>query len=173
MYPDTLSDAQAQCYLNRYRDLINAFGSTNIQAAKSHWISNGKREGRNPLCDEPTTSPPNVNINEATNVLNTINSYDKIWIDNSTQVINARKNFGNMLTSLDSKWRNYYTETVNETEIDQLNDTKNKYKKNLTDGMNEDIRNYRIQQNNIQIVGAIATATFLIAAIVFSVKKAT
>jgi len=41
--PATLSDAEAQAYLNRYNDLKAAFGATNIAAAKTHWLSHGRR----------------------------------------------------------------------------------------------------------------------------------
>jgi len=39
-----------QCYLNRYPDLQNAFGATNVAGAEQHWNSNGKREGRDCTC---------------------------------------------------------------------------------------------------------------------------
>lgn len=48
--PDTLSDQQAQCYLNRYTDLQSAFGATNIAAAKTHWVQFGKKEKRDWSC---------------------------------------------------------------------------------------------------------------------------
>ncbi len=44
--PSTLSDQEAQCYLNRYPDLQRAFGTTNIRAAKTHWVQFGKKEER-------------------------------------------------------------------------------------------------------------------------------
>ena len=44
--PSTLSDQEAQCYLNRYADLRGAFGATNIAAAKTHWVQYGKNEKR-------------------------------------------------------------------------------------------------------------------------------
>jgi len=40
-----LTDSQARSYLAKYPDLQNAFGS-DLEQAKSHWISNGKGEGR-------------------------------------------------------------------------------------------------------------------------------
>ena len=47
--PDTsstgLTDSQARSYLAKYPDLQNAFGS-DLEQAKSHWISHGKGEGR-------------------------------------------------------------------------------------------------------------------------------
>jgi hypothetical protein len=49
--PNDLSDAQAQCYLNRYADVRAAFGYNNIAAAKKHWKDNGKGEGRDFTCD--------------------------------------------------------------------------------------------------------------------------
>jgi flagellar hook-length control protein FliK len=45
-----LDDKDAQCYLDRYPDLQNAFGPNNTSAAKTHWINHGKGENRNPLC---------------------------------------------------------------------------------------------------------------------------
>jgi len=48
--PNTLDDAKAQCYLNRYADLRTAYGPTNIKDAKEHWVLQGKQEGRNALC---------------------------------------------------------------------------------------------------------------------------
>jgi hypothetical protein len=49
--PNDLTDAQAQCYLNRYQDLRAAFGYNNIAAAKQHWKDHGKNEGRDFTCD--------------------------------------------------------------------------------------------------------------------------
>ena len=43
---------QAQCYLNRYADLKNVFGS-DIVRAKDHWRIYGLREGRDPTCAYP------------------------------------------------------------------------------------------------------------------------
>merc|ERR1712232_210996 len=40
-----------QCYLNRYGDLQNAFGATNVAGAETHWNNHGKGEGR--LCTCP------------------------------------------------------------------------------------------------------------------------
>ena len=40
------TDFHCESYLNRYADLKRAFGN-NCEKAKSHWNSNGKREGRN------------------------------------------------------------------------------------------------------------------------------
>lgn len=54
--PTPLTDEQAQCYLNRYPDLQNAFGPNNIELAKKHWIEFGYNEQRNPNC--PTPEPP-------------------------------------------------------------------------------------------------------------------
>ena len=45
-----------QCYLNRYPDLIAAFGSTNVGRAETHWTSNGQGEGRDCTC--PVPPPP-------------------------------------------------------------------------------------------------------------------
>ncbi len=45
-FPDTITDQEAQCYLNRYTDLQRAFGATNIAAAKTHWVQYGKNEKR-------------------------------------------------------------------------------------------------------------------------------
>uniref|UniRef100_A0A7S3IGE2 Uncharacterized protein n=1 Tax=Strombidium inclinatum TaxID=197538 RepID=A0A7S3IGE2_9SPIT len=44
-----LTDAQAQCYLDRYSDLETAFGS-NLCKAKIHWENYGIFEGRNSDC---------------------------------------------------------------------------------------------------------------------------
>lgn len=49
--PISLTDAQAQCYLNRYPDLQDAYGLTNIEAAKKHWIAHGIHENRNYKCE--------------------------------------------------------------------------------------------------------------------------
>jgi microcystin-dependent protein len=54
--PTPLTDEQAQCYLDRYVDLRNAFGATNITAAKSHWITNGFYEGRDASCPGDDTT---------------------------------------------------------------------------------------------------------------------
>jgi hypothetical protein len=45
-----ITDTEAQCYLNRYGDLRNAFGSNNIASAKSHWYNHGIREGLTKSC---------------------------------------------------------------------------------------------------------------------------
>jgi hypothetical protein len=50
--PDTLTDAEAQCYLNNYVDLQNALGTTNVANAKQHWVQNGKSEKRNWRCQQ-------------------------------------------------------------------------------------------------------------------------
>jgi hypothetical protein len=52
--PASITDQEAQCYLNRYPDLQVSFGATNIAAAKTHWIQNGRNEGRDMTCP-PTT----------------------------------------------------------------------------------------------------------------------
>ena len=49
--PISLTDAQAQCYLNRYPDLQDTYGLTNIEAAKKHWIAHGIHENRNYKCE--------------------------------------------------------------------------------------------------------------------------
>ena len=51
--PTAINDQEAQCYLNRYPDL-QRFGAANIAAAKTHWIQNGRNEGRDVTCP-PTT----------------------------------------------------------------------------------------------------------------------
>mmetsp|Transcript_5346 Transcript_5346/g.13635 ORF Transcript_5346/g.13635 Transcript_5346/m.13635 type:complete len:646 (-) Transcript_5346:171-2108(-) len=48
--PATIGDEQATCYLNRYADLSQAFGATNLPTAKEHWAYYGIREQRNPFC---------------------------------------------------------------------------------------------------------------------------
>ena len=50
-----LTDKEAQCYLNRYSDLRNAFGANNIKAAKKHWLSNGIHEKRTYECPNQGT----------------------------------------------------------------------------------------------------------------------
>ena len=57
--PTPLTDDQAQCYLDRYTDLRDAFEATNITAAKSHWITTGIDEGRDASCpvDDPAPDP--------------------------------------------------------------------------------------------------------------------
>lgn len=49
--PSSLTDEQAQCYLNRYSDLQDSYGLTNIEAAKKHWITHGVHENRNYKCE--------------------------------------------------------------------------------------------------------------------------
>ena len=49
--PVSLTDEQAQCYLNRYPDLQDSYGLTNIEAAKKHWITHGIHENRNYKCE--------------------------------------------------------------------------------------------------------------------------
>ena len=52
--PASITDQEAQCYLNRYPDLQSAFGAANIAAVKTHWIQNGRNENRDMTCP-PTT----------------------------------------------------------------------------------------------------------------------
>jgi hypothetical protein len=48
---EEMTDEQAQCYLMRYNDLRNAFGS-DIGRAKTHWVENGIRENRTKECND-------------------------------------------------------------------------------------------------------------------------
>jgi len=57
-----ISDAEAQCYLNRYTDLVAAYGATNITAAKAHWISFGYFEGRDKSCPLPPPAPTGLSL---------------------------------------------------------------------------------------------------------------
>ena len=41
-----------QCYLDRYVDLRNEFGATNVASAESHWNRHGRAEGRICTCPE-------------------------------------------------------------------------------------------------------------------------
>ena len=50
-----ITDAEAQCYLNRYSDLAGYYGATNIAGAKSHWYASGYKESRDKSC--PYTPP--------------------------------------------------------------------------------------------------------------------
>lgn len=47
--PPPLNDEQAQCYLDRYPDLQEAFGD-DLNAARRHWNDHGRREGRTHEC---------------------------------------------------------------------------------------------------------------------------
>jgi len=47
----SMSDAQALCYVNRYSDLMEAYGYDRI-ALKRHWAASGFREGRNRSCTD-------------------------------------------------------------------------------------------------------------------------
>lgn len=42
-----------QCYLDRYKDLRQAFGATNTKKAKKHWKEFGEREKRDCTCPPP------------------------------------------------------------------------------------------------------------------------
>jgi len=44
-----------QCYLDRYVDLQNAFGKTNVVSAEHHWFTSGRKEKRNCHCPDSTT----------------------------------------------------------------------------------------------------------------------
>jgi len=57
-----ISDAQAQCYLDRYPDLQNALGATNIAQSKIHWTSYGYKEGRDISCPLGTGSGTNPSV---------------------------------------------------------------------------------------------------------------
>ena len=45
-----LENCDWQCYLDRYADLQNAFGSHNLAAAENHWNNIGRSEGRDCSC---------------------------------------------------------------------------------------------------------------------------
>ena len=69
----TITDAEAQCYLNRYSDLAGYYGATNIAGAKSHWYAFGYVEGRDKSC--PTDNGC------AANTCNTTTCYNNIsWV---------------------------------------------------------------------------------------------
>ena len=43
-----------QCYLDRYPDLQNAFGATNVAKAERHWQNHGQNDGRDCTCPAPS-----------------------------------------------------------------------------------------------------------------------
>lgn len=45
-----LTTTEAMCYLNRYADLQQVLGATNVAAAKNHWLEHGYSEGRDYSC---------------------------------------------------------------------------------------------------------------------------
>mmetsp|Transcript_34591 Transcript_34591/g.52922 ORF Transcript_34591/g.52922 Transcript_34591/m.52922 type:complete len:101 (-) Transcript_34591:31-333(-) len=46
-----LTDAQAVCYMNRYKDLREKYGPQNdLCGVRIHWDTYGSFEGRNPNC---------------------------------------------------------------------------------------------------------------------------
>ena len=53
----SMSNEQAMCYLNRYGDVADSCGPTNIACAKQHWINNGYSESRNENCPYTPPSP--------------------------------------------------------------------------------------------------------------------
>ncbi|MBU2219955.1 hypothetical protein KJ665_02310, partial [Patescibacteria group bacterium] len=55
-----LTDAQAQCYLDRYADLRNAFGANNISAAKQHWLNHGCPSSSHVESRDASCSVPNA-----------------------------------------------------------------------------------------------------------------
>jgi hypothetical protein len=46
-----MTDAEAQCYLNRYPDVVQKFSLGNIQKAKLHWKNHGEKEKRIKTCE--------------------------------------------------------------------------------------------------------------------------
>lgn len=62
---ESMSDIQAKCYLMRYVDLRNAFGS-DIQRAKQHWVSHGISENRVKECNEYLLNLVNGTTNGST-----------------------------------------------------------------------------------------------------------
>ena len=50
-----LSDLEAQCYVDRYPDLKNAYGS-DLNAVKNHWTDKGCKESRRNECSAPQKS---------------------------------------------------------------------------------------------------------------------
>ena len=45
-----LENCDWQCYLDRYADLQNAFGSHNLAAAENHWNNDGHGQNRDCTC---------------------------------------------------------------------------------------------------------------------------
>ena len=50
-----MTDAEAQCYLNRYPDVVEKVNLGNINKAKVHWKEHGETEGRIKTCDAGLT----------------------------------------------------------------------------------------------------------------------
>ena len=98
-----MTDQQAQCYLNRYDDLKNAFGS-DLAAAKKHYAQFGEKEKREPRCADTTvaqsclsTSPEDCpEMYNATLPVVVANAYDNTTfscngITHMTKVANSPK----------------------------------------------------------------------------------
>lgn len=46
----SIADCDWKCYLHRYPELVEAFGSQDVKSAKKHWTNFGKQEGRDCTC---------------------------------------------------------------------------------------------------------------------------
>jgi hypothetical protein len=106
--PNDLTDAQAQCYLNKYRDLRVAFGHDNIGSAKQHWRDYGRGEGRDWKCDnDPGKQYDTIPVGKAIRCHSgTGNAATYRWMGNKT--IRGYPSEG-VADSWDSNWRRDYT----------------------------------------------------------------
>lgn len=50
-----MTDAEAQCYLNRYPDVVQQYSLGNLDKAKLHWKEKGEKEKRLKTCDSGLT----------------------------------------------------------------------------------------------------------------------
>lgn len=68
----TLTDAEAQCYLNRYPDIVAVLGNS-LSVAQYHWQTFGYIEGRDPSCpSSSSSSSPSSSSSSPSNTTTTV-----------------------------------------------------------------------------------------------------
>lgn len=50
-----MTNEEAQCYLNRYPDVVQKYSPGNLGKAKLHWKQTGEEEKRSKACDAGLT----------------------------------------------------------------------------------------------------------------------
>lgn len=91
-----LSGCDWQCYLNRYPDLSKAYGSHNLDGAKSHYIAYGMNEGRDCGCPKSKSKSfcggkTSTQVYSTTEVPNIINLQDSERIPRNSKLSGASK----------------------------------------------------------------------------------
>lgn len=94
----SVSDKQAECYLNRYADLKTAYGS-NLEEAKRHWKYFGCLEKRKLSCSD---KKPSFSNDETANVIKYYNMYNKDYDYNKDEIKHENADITNIEGDLES-----------------------------------------------------------------------